>query len=92
MEGLSQRNLAILKQVAIIIGQLTGPWVVAGDWNLTPEVLTSSSAAPGTPDSASNELYAEAESWVAELKQLVATNSDARKRQREDASEHHILC
>ena len=32
----------MLKEVAVAIRQLRGQWVLAGDWNMTPEVLASS--------------------------------------------------
>lgn len=41
-QGMSETNQAILTEVAAYIGTLQGPWLVAGDWNLTPEVLRQS--------------------------------------------------
>ena len=35
-EGLSQRNVDLLQSIAGVIGELQGPWIVAGDFNLTP--------------------------------------------------------
>ena len=32
----------ILEEVAAVVQQLRGPWILAGDWNLTPEILASS--------------------------------------------------
>ena len=41
-EGLSQTNQSILVEAAASIGRLRGPWVLGGDWNMTPQVLASS--------------------------------------------------
>ena len=41
-EGLSQRNLDILHAIAQIIKQLHGPWLLAADFNFTPEEIVSS--------------------------------------------------
>ncbi len=41
--GLSQANVAFLEQLAIAIGTLRGPWIVGGDWNITPTTLGTSS-------------------------------------------------
>ncbi len=41
-EGLSSANLAILEELYAVIGQLVGPWIASGDWNLSPAVLASS--------------------------------------------------
>ena len=38
-EGLSERNLALLQTLAAAVRTLRGPWVVGGDWNITPEML-----------------------------------------------------
>lgn len=38
-EGLSQRNLDLLQEVAFLIGRLRGPWICGGDFNLTPAEL-----------------------------------------------------
>ncbi len=40
--GLSEENLQLLQEVAEDLGSLTGPWVVGGDWNLTPQQLAAS--------------------------------------------------
>ena len=40
-EGMSAANLAILEQVAAMLGALEAPWIIGGDWNLTPEALTA---------------------------------------------------
>ena len=42
-EGLSAANLLILQEVAVVLKQISGPWVIGGDWNLTPAVLRSTS-------------------------------------------------
>ena len=36
-EGLSQRNIDLMQSIAGIVGELRGPWILAGDFNLTPE-------------------------------------------------------
>ena len=41
-EGLSETNMAIFEAAAVCINSLRGPWVIAGDWNITPEVLEAS--------------------------------------------------
>eukprot|EP00969_Alexandrium_andersonii_P314472 13892230-Alexandrium_andersonii.AAC.1 len=41
-DGLGETNLAILAELAAFLGALRGPWVVGGDWNISPEVLVSS--------------------------------------------------
>ena len=38
-EGLSPENLLILQEVAAVISQVRGPWILGGDWNLTPQTL-----------------------------------------------------
>jgi len=40
--GLCEENLHVLKEIAVAVRQLRGPWILAGDWNITPEVLASS--------------------------------------------------
>ena len=40
--GLSEENLNILQEVAIVLKKLRGPWIVAGDFNLNPDMLRSS--------------------------------------------------
>ena len=41
-EGLSADSTAVLDQLAVVIESLRGPWIVAGDWNLIPQILTAS--------------------------------------------------
>ena len=41
-EGLSQRNLDLLQGIALVIRQLRGPWIMAADFNVPPQVLESS--------------------------------------------------
>ena len=41
-EGMSESNRAILDHAASSLGRLRGPWIIGGDWNLTPEVLAES--------------------------------------------------
>ena len=38
-EGLTDRNRALLLDIARLLRGIRGPWVVMGDWNLAPEVL-----------------------------------------------------
>ena len=40
-EGLSQRNLALLDSLAKALRRLHGPWVLAADWNFTPQELVA---------------------------------------------------
>lgn len=40
-EGLTEANLNILAEAAVAIGQLKGPWIIGGDWNITPALLQS---------------------------------------------------
>jgi len=40
-DGLSEANLAILEELYVVVKQLKGPLHIAGDWNLTPDVLAS---------------------------------------------------
>ncbi|CAK0861050.1 unnamed protein product, partial [Prorocentrum cordatum] len=39
--GVSESNLHILAEAAALLGTLSGPWVIAGDWNITPDMLTA---------------------------------------------------
>ncbi len=41
-EGLTQRNRRVLEEVALALRGVTGPWVLAGDWNLPPDLLAQS--------------------------------------------------
>ena len=41
-EGMSEANQAILDDAAIALRSLRGPWIAAGDWNITPQVLADS--------------------------------------------------
>ena len=41
-EGLSDGNMEILQEVATVIRQLKGPWVLAGDWNVDVSVILAS--------------------------------------------------
>ena len=41
-EGLSPTNLAILDAAAAALGRIRGPWLLGGDWNITPEELHAS--------------------------------------------------
>jgi hypothetical protein len=41
-EGLSPANMAILEELYAVVKQVKGPWLIAGDWNLTPQVLSGS--------------------------------------------------
>ena len=41
-EGLSIENMEILQQAEKAISHLRGPWVFAGDWNITPQMLVRS--------------------------------------------------
>ena len=39
---MSDTNLAFLEQVALVVHMLKGPWIIAGDWNFTPQDLATS--------------------------------------------------
>ena len=41
-EGLSERNVDLLHQLAALVTTLDGPWVIGGDFTMPPEVLQSS--------------------------------------------------
>ena len=41
-EGLSQRNLDLLQCLAGVLSRIRGPWLVAGDFNMTPDMLRAS--------------------------------------------------
>ena len=41
-EGLTERNLALLHRLKLLVRTLKGPWIVGGDWNVEPELLQSS--------------------------------------------------
>ena len=41
-EGLSPENLALLDEASLAISQLRGLWIVAGDWNISPDTLRQS--------------------------------------------------
>jgi len=40
--GLTDENLHILEVVAACVRQLRGPWILGGDWNVSPQVLAAS--------------------------------------------------
>ena len=40
--GLNEANKLILQEVTAAVKSLKGPWVIAGDWNLSPEILAAS--------------------------------------------------
>ena len=42
-EGIGQTNQAILTELAAYLGTIRGPWVVGGDWNVTPQQLQAAS-------------------------------------------------
>ena len=41
-EGMSESNREILEAAAAFLASVSGPWVVAADWNITPQVLEQS--------------------------------------------------
>ena len=41
-EGMSDTNAAVLTQLAAAIAAVRGPWIVGGDWNMTPQALMES--------------------------------------------------
>ena len=40
--GIAERNMALLKSIAFLIRRLRGPWLLAADWNFSPQVLQES--------------------------------------------------
>ena len=41
-DQLGETNLAVLTELAAVLGAIRGPWIVGGDWNMAPELLRSS--------------------------------------------------
>ena len=41
-EGCSKRNLDVLQETARLLKSLVGPWIMAGDFNMSPEELQAS--------------------------------------------------
>ena len=41
-QGLSEANLLLLGHAAAALGAVSGPWIAAGDWNMSPETLAQS--------------------------------------------------
>eukprot|EP00973_Karenia_brevis_P021664 2980076-Karenia_brevis.AAC.1 len=41
-EGLSEANMLLLEAAAVSLGTATGPWIVGGDWNISPQLLAQS--------------------------------------------------
>ena len=41
-EGLGETNMALLDAAAVCLNALNGPWIMAGDWNVTPQTLEAS--------------------------------------------------
>ena len=41
-EGTSQTNMALFDELAVALGALKGPWIIGGDWNISPDVRTAS--------------------------------------------------
>ena len=41
-QGLTDINLTILAEAAAMLGAISGPWVIGGDWNINPQVLRAS--------------------------------------------------
>ena len=39
--GPSETNLNILQEAATFLSCLTGPWIIGGDWNMSPQTLAS---------------------------------------------------
>ena len=40
VEGLTDRNASLLNVLVQLVRSITGPWIVGGDWNMNPEVVT----------------------------------------------------
>ena len=43
-EGLSEYNLRLLAVLISVVSEFRRPWVLGGDWNMSPEQLTTSGA------------------------------------------------
>lgn len=41
-DGLSDTNQTILTELAAMVDTVQGPWIIGGDWNMTPDKLASS--------------------------------------------------
>lgn len=41
-QRLCETNLAVLAELPAYLSTVTGPWIVGGDWNLSPDALTAS--------------------------------------------------
>ena len=41
-EGLSEANQFILEEAKAILLTVIGPWIIAADWNISPEILAES--------------------------------------------------
>ena len=39
---MSQTNMLVLEELAKALNALGGPWIVGGDWNMTPSTLSTS--------------------------------------------------
>ena len=44
-EGASETNLNLLQEVAAFLSCLTGPWIIGGDWNMSPQTLETTNFA-----------------------------------------------
>ena len=42
VEGLTEDNMAILQVISTALTKLKGPWVLGGDWNVSPDTLVNS--------------------------------------------------
>ena len=40
--GLNDDNLELLQELALLLGQIKGPWIVGADWNINPSTLEAS--------------------------------------------------
>ncbi len=41
-EGMSETNAHLLEVLATVLGTLKGPWIIGGDWNMQPSVISAS--------------------------------------------------
>ena len=44
--GINEANKKVLDAIAATILTLSGPWIIAGDWNVNPDVLVGSGFVP----------------------------------------------
>ena len=53
-EGLSERNVALLQRLELLLRTIRGPWIVCGDWNIDAPALQRA----GWPKRLKGQLFA----------------------------------